>query len=125
MASSIVLHQPVSEKVIRHSLNNSLSAIQLLLQKLQEKEYFFLQNEKIGNYCFDFYHPTYKIAIDIDAYAHEFSEVYSNDAPKKLHIRSMGIVVFRFTDYQILTDIEEILRAIKNQIKLSNKAYAI
>lgn len=125
MASSLVLHQPLSEKVIRHSLNNSLPAIQLLKQKFIDKKYSFLQNKNIANYSFDFYHPTYKIAVDIDGYAHEYEEVYSNDAPKKLYIHSLGIVVFKFTDYQVLTDIEEIIRAIKNQIKLKNPTYNV
>lgn len=125
MATSIILHQPVSEKVIRHSLDNSLPAIQLLQQKLTAKEFFFHQNVKIQNYSFDFYNPSYKIAIDIDGYAHEFSEVFSNDASKKLYINSLGIVVFKFTDYQILTDIEEIVRAIKNQIKSLTTSHAV
>ncbi|MDY8136591.1 DUF559 domain-containing protein [Aquimarina sp. 2201CG5-10] len=117
MSSQIVLHQPVSEKIIRHSLDNSISSVNQLHQKLKEKGYHFLRDHKNGNYCFDFYNPQLKIAIEIDGYAHEFSDVYSNDKQKRLYIHSLGITVLRFTDYQILTDIEEILRAIKNQIK--------
>lgn len=120
MNASIVLHRPISEKIIRYSLNNSLSAIELLHQKLADKRLHFTQNKNMANYNFDFYNKKYKIAIDIDGYAHEFSDIYSNDLPKKLYINSLGITVFRFTDYQILTDVEEILRAIKTHIKLQH-----
>ncbi|MBQ4818538.1 DUF559 domain-containing protein [Aquimarina sp. MMG016] len=119
MSSTIILHQPIPEKVIKHSLDNSISTVQILQQKLIEKGFVFLQNQKIGNYNFNFYCSKHKIAIEIDGYAHEFSDVYSKDLPKKLHIHSLGIVVFRFTDYQVLTDIEEIIRAVKNHIKTS------
>ncbi|MFD2564173.1 endonuclease domain-containing protein [Aquimarina rubra] len=119
MASQIILHQPESEKIIRYSLNNSIPATEELYRKLIDKGFFFKRDHKINNYTFDFYSPLLKIAIEIDGYAHEFTDVYSQDAPKKLHIHSLGITVLRFTDYQILVDIEEIIRALKHQIKLS------
>ncbi|WP_298317982.1 endonuclease domain-containing protein [uncultured Aquimarina sp.] len=122
MASQIVFHRPESEKTIRYSLNNSIPATEELYKRLIEKGFLFKRNHKIHNYTFDFYCPSLKIAIEIDGYAHEFSEVYSQDTPKKLHIHSLGITVLRFTDYQILVDIEEIFRALKHQIKLSNRS---
>jgi len=116
MSTHLMIHQPKSEKKIRHSLNNSLPAIETLLKKLTEKGLYFLQNQKIGNYLFNFYAPKHKIAIEIDGYAHEFSEIYNMDKAKKLYVKSLGITVLRFTDYQVLTDIEEIIRAVKQQM---------
>ncbi|WP_103072356.1 endonuclease domain-containing protein [Aquimarina sediminis] len=112
-SQTIPLYQKVSEKIIRHSLDNSITAIDKLQQKLKEKGFFFIKNQVIKNYKFDFYSPHSKVAIEIDGYAHEFSDVYNLDAPKKLFISSLGITVLKFTDYQILTDIEEITRTIK------------
>ena len=125
MTSKIILHQPESEKIIRYSLNNSIQANEKLYQKLIQKGFYFIQNHTIHNYTFDFYCPSLKIALEIDGYAHEFEDIYSQDAPKKLHIHSLGITVFRFTDYQILVDIEEILRALKHEIKLNQGTYVV
>ncbi len=122
MRSQIVLHQPESEKVIRYSLNNSIPATEELYKRFIEKGFFFDRNYKINNYTFDFYAPLLKIAIEIDGYAHEFSDVLSQDEPKTLYIQSLGITVLKFTDYQILVDIEEIIRAVKHQIKLSRQS---
>ena len=119
MISPITLHQPQTEKIIRYSLNNSISVKEELATRLIGKGFQFLRNQKISNYTFDFYCPNLKIAIEIDGYAHEFSDIYNLDRPKKLKINSLGITVLRFTDHQILIDIEEIFRAIKNHIKLS------
>lgn len=125
MTPKIIIHQPESEKTIRYSLNNSIQATEKLYQKVIEKGFYFIQNHTILNYTFDLYCPSLKIAIEIDGYAHEFEDVYSQDAPKKLHIHSLGITVLRFTDYQILVDIEEVLRAIKHQIKLNKNTYVV
>ncbi|MEW7277266.1 DUF559 domain-containing protein [Aquimarina sp. 2201CG1-2-11] len=114
--STIPLFQKTSEHVIRHSLDNSINAIDQLHQTLIEKGFKFLRNKTISNYKFDFYCPESKTAIEIDSYAHEFSDIYNLDAPKKFSIASLGITVLKFTDYQILTDIEEIVRALKNQV---------
>lgn len=126
MASRVILHQPKSETIVRHSLNNSLSATEKLHQELTKKGFNFIRDYTIHNYSFDFYCPKLKIALEIDGYAHEFSDVFSQDAPKKLHIHSLGITVFKFTDYQILVDIEEIIRALKHQAQLlSQNTYVV
>ncbi|WP_108807880.1 endonuclease domain-containing protein [Aquimarina spinulae] len=120
-SQTIPLYQKVSEKIIRHSLDSSITSIDQLHQKLIEKGFHFLRNKTVKNYNFDFYCGTSKIAIEIDSYAHEFSDIHNLDAPKKLFISSLGITVLRFTDYQILTDIEEIIRTVKNQIKTATE----
>ncbi len=118
MSSQIIpLHKKVSEKVIRHSLNNTINAAHTLQLELDKRGYQFLQDQKIGHYSFDFYCPKLRIAIEIDGYAHSFLDVHNQDAPKKLHISSLGITVLRFTDYQVLVDLDEVFRALKNQIQ--------
>ncbi len=120
MSSQVIpLYQKVSEKVIRHTLNNTIHTINTFDEELRRKGYCFLRNQKIDRYQFNFYCPKLKIAIEIDGYAHEFTDIHNLDAPKKLHISSLGITVLRFTDYQVLVDPEEIFRTLKNQIQSS------
>ncbi len=111
---TISIHQKVPETVIRHSLDNTIRAIDLLEIKLKEKGYQFLRNQNIGHYHFDFYAPQLRVAIEIDGYAHEFSDIYNQDAPKTLFISSLGINVLRFTDYQVLIDIDDVFRRLKH-----------
>ena len=122
---TIALHQKVPEKIIKHSLNNKLEVIHSLEKKLNEKGYHFLQSQTIGRYHFDFFCPKLRIAIEIDGYAHEFTDIYNLDAPKKLFISSLGITVLRFTDHQVLVDMDEILRTIRQQIKSSGTPYVV
>ncbi len=122
MIATIGIHQPKPEKVIRYALNNSISVKETLEQQLIAKGYHFLTHHRIGNYTFDFFCPHLKIAIEVDSYAHEFSDIYNLDAPKKLHIHSLGITVLRYTDHQILVDVEEIFRALKYHGKPATSA---
>ncbi len=118
ISQTISLFQKTSENIIRHSLDNSILAIDQLNGILKEKGFHFQRNRSISNYKFDFYCSKSKVAIEIDSYAHEFSDIYNLDAPKKFTIASLGITVLKFTDYQILTDIEEITRAIRIHVKI-------
>lgn len=120
MSSQISIYRPKTEKVIRYSLNNALSAIEKLALELNRKGFLFERNFVISNYNFDFFCLKSRVAIEIDSYAHEYSDVLSRDAAKKLYIQSYGITVFKFTDYQILTDMEEIIRALKYHQSQSN-----
>ncbi len=127
MSSQIIpVHQKLPEKVIRHSLNNTLNATQILQQELTKRGHHFLVAQKIGRYNFDFYCPKLNIAIEIDGYANGFLDVHNQDASKKLYIASLGITVLRFTDYQVLVDLDEIFRTLKNQIQSSTtNSYAV
>ncbi|MEW7290817.1 endonuclease domain-containing protein [Aquimarina sp. 2304DJ70-9] len=118
-SQSIPLYQKVSEEVVRHSLNNTTRAIDILEQELNKKGYHFVLNQKIGHYNFNFYCPKLRVAIEIDGYAHEFLDIHNQDAPKKLFISSLGITVLRFTDYQIFVDMDEVFRILKNHIQSS------
>jgi len=104
-----------------HYLNNSMMIINQLENTFKEKGFQFLRNYAIENYTFDFYFPDSKIGIEIDSYAHELSDIYNLDAPKKLSIPSLGVTVLRITDYQILTDVEDIIRTIKYHIQTTKR----
>ena len=112
MHTSFTISQIVS-KPIKHSLYNALPAMNSLEKLLVEKEFSFLKNYRVGQYHFDYYCPNFKIALEVDEYLYEPIDAYSSDSLKKLTIPSLGIQVLKFTDYHILTDPEEILRAIK------------
>ncbi|RZS92288.1 DUF559 domain-containing protein [Aquimarina brevivitae] len=112
-------------KPIRHVLTNTHQAIALLEAHLQLKELPFIKDYSIENYRFHFYSPTYKMAIEIDSYVNESYPVFNTDQLKKLSIYSLGVHVFRFTDYQILTDMEEVSRTLKHYIKIHSNAHVL
>ncbi|UZO81074.1 endonuclease domain-containing protein [Aquimarina sp. ERC-38] len=99
--------------VIRHSLHNALPSMTQLEELLNDKGFTFSKNHRIHHYHFDFYDSKHKIALKIDDYLEEFDSVNNTNSIKKLYIPSLQVHVLKFTDYHILTDPEEIIRAIK------------
>ncbi|MBP2832445.1 DUF559 domain-containing protein [Aquimarina sp. U1-2] len=114
------LYRKKPEDRIKHTLDNTIKSTNLLATKLYQKGYEFQKNHHIDTYNFDFYCPKLKIAIEIDGYTHEFEDIYNLDATKKLYISFLDITVLRFSDYQILVDIDQVLRTIKNQVFIAS-----
>lgn len=110
---------PTAKTIIQHSLTNSQCATQTLEQLLADRNlsnYTFSSKVRMGYYNFDFYSEDLRLAIEIDSYINAHTGVPNGDSTKKLFVASLGIHVLRFTDYQILTDCDEIIRLIKQHI---------
>ena len=53
------------------------------------------------------------LGIEVDGYSHEFLEVYNKDTIKEKRMNVLGITVLRFSDDEVLKDMENVLRAIE------------
>jgi len=53
------------------------------------------------------------LGIEVDGYSHQFLEVYNRDGEKEKRMNECGIKVLRFSDEQVLKDMENVLRAIE------------
>lgn len=104
---------------IQHSLTDAPCAIvelQNIIATSSLSSYKFISDVHKGCYSFDLYCQELQLAIEIDGYINDPCGTPNGDQPKKLFVASLGISVLRFTDYQILTDHDEILRIIKHCI---------
>ena len=110
--------QAASTPAVYHTLTDAMDAIQVLKLILQENTFGnhlrFEENVRIGSYVFDFYSPELKLAIDVESFLAESKDLSNQEVPKRLFIPSLHIHMLRFTDYQVLTDTDEILRIIRS-----------
>lgn len=65
------------------------------------------------NYLFDYYSANYKIALQVDAHTGVEEDVYNMEGIKMFKIPSLGITVLKISDYQLLTDLDEIARRLR------------
>ena len=65
------------------------------------------------HYILDFYCYELQLGIEVDGYSHQFIEVYQKDIVKEGRMKELGITVLRFSDEQVLKDMENVLRAIE------------
>ena len=107
------------KELARQLRNNSTKSEIRLWQKLKRKQlygYDFHRQKPIDNYILDFYCNELKLGIEVDGYSHQFLEVFQKDTIKEQRMNALGIEVLRFRDWQVLNDMENVLRAIEYYI---------
>ena len=78
--------------------------------------YDFHRQKPIDNYILDFFCHELMLGIEIDGYSHELIEIFEKDTKKTKKMKELGITVLRFSDYQVLKEMENVLRAIEQYI---------
>ena len=61
------------------------------------------------------------LGIEVDGCSHEFLEVYIKDTIKEKRMNELGITVLRFSDEQVLKEMENVIRAIEFYIYENEK----
>ena len=94
------------KKLARELRNNSTKAeIKLwneLLKAGKMKGYSFLRQRPVGNYIADFMCKELYLIVGVDGISHEGKE--DKDAERDKVLSAMGFVVMRFTDFDVLQD---------------------
>jgi very-short-patch-repair endonuclease len=112
----IIPYNPKLKELARDLRNNSTKAEVILWLKLKGKYmhgYDFHRQKPIDNYILDFFCHELMLGIEVDGYSHEFLEVYNKDTIKENRMNELGISVLRFSDEQVLKDMENVLRAVE------------
>ncbi len=71
----------------------------------------FYRQRIIGDYIVDFYCHDKKIVIELDGDPHYFDGQH-NDKLRDEHLKRLGIKVLRFTNIEVLKDLDMVLRRI-------------
>ena len=103
----------------RQLRNNSTKSEIRLWQKLKRNQmhgYDFHRQKPIDEYIVDFFCNKLQLAIECDGYSHEILEVWEKDVKKTNRLNTLGIEVLRFSDYQIMNDMDNVLRSIEDHI---------
>ncbi len=97
---------------------NSTLAEVILWNELKGKQfegYDFHRQKPIGNYIVDFYCPKLNLVIEIDGSSHYDREVY--DEKREKYLRSLGLNILRFNDYDIKISLDGVLVYLADWIK--------
>ncbi len=78
--------------------------------------YDFHRQKPIDEYIVDFFCNKLQLVIECDGYSHEIQEVYEKDLKKTKRLNELGIYVLRFSDFQIMNDVDNVIRAIEDYI---------
>ena len=114
-----IIYNPILKELARQLRNNSTKAeikLWTYLRRGQMYNYDFHRQKPIDEYIVDFFCNKLQLAIECDGYSHELLDVYNKDVKKTKRLNDLGIYVIRFSDYQVVNDIDNVLRAIEDYI---------
>ncbi|MHB1049188.1 MAG: endonuclease domain-containing protein [Bacteroidota bacterium] len=72
------------------------------------KGYGFRRQRPVLNYIADFLCKPLMLVIEVDGYTHQFEDVHKKDVRKQRDLESAGFIVIRFTDDEVLHNIENV-----------------
>ena len=115
----IIPYNPKLTALARQLRNNATKSEIFLWLKLKGKQmvgYDFNRQKPIDNYILDFFCIELMLGLEVDGYSHQILEVFQKDVIKEERMKEFGITVLRFTDEQVIKDMENVLRAIEHYI---------
>ena len=99
---------------------NETEAEKMLWSKLCRNQMLGLQFRRqhpINRYIVDFYCVKIKLVIEVDGNIHELPENKVYDIGRSQILNDFGITVIRFTNNQLIDDIEGTIIKIKNKVQ--------
>jgi very-short-patch-repair endonuclease len=99
--------------------SRATSAEQKLWRHLKSKQSGakFRRQYSVDAYVLDFYSAQLRLAIEIDGDSHFTAEAMTYDRERTAYIEGFGIEVMRFTNLEIVDNIEGVLEKIETAIK--------
>lgn len=77
----------------------------------------FTKQKPIGNYIADFYSKECNLVIEVDGCSHDNKFEY--DAARDAYMAEMGITVLRFSDTDVLRNMDGVLNIIRGNITIT------
>ena len=108
-------------KATRDNLRKNLTKAELVLwEVLKDKKLCgrkFRRQHSIGHYIADFYCTSERLIIELDGQHHFTPEGVVKDLDRDIHLAMMNIKVLRFENKEILNNLTDVLKVIKDTFK--------
>ena len=107
------------KEISRQLRENMTDAERHLWAKIRMKQvngYQFYRQKPIGDYIVDFFCPRAKLVIELDGSHHLVGETMEYDRIRDDYLSSLGLRVLRFTNTDVLTNIEGVVEHIEEKI---------
>ena len=87
------------------------------LRRKQLHEVPFYRQKPIGSYIVDFYAPAARLVVEVDGPQHQDATRAQNDAHRDESLKSQGLRVIRFTNLQVLNDLDSVVLVVAEALK--------
>ncbi len=110
-----VFNRPSTRPKRKNLRKSQTEAETALWQRLRDKEfmeYKFYRQYGIGEYTADFHCPQQRLVIEIDGSQHYTDDGREYDESREKYMNSLGIKTIRFSNLDVLQNIEGVLSEI-------------
>ncbi len=104
---------------LRENMTDAERRLWAKIRMRQLKGYRFYRQKPVGDYIVDFFCPKAKLVIEIDGSHHLVGETIKYDRIRDDYLSSLGLRVLRFSNSDVLTHIEGVVKRIEDKIPLS------
>ncbi len=99
---------------------NMTAAEKALWTELRNRKfcgYKFRRQHPVGRYIVDFFCPGKGLVIEIDGGIHNLEEKLEKDTNRAAELDRLGLTVIRFTNEEVLTNLNSVMGKIKSAIQ--------
>jgi very-short-patch-repair endonuclease len=97
---------------LRQNMTDAERTLWSRIRRKQIRGFQFYRQKNIGDYIVDFYCPRGKLIIEVDGGQHYCAEKASGDRKRDRHLWGLRFRVMRFSDREVLRDIDSVAEAI-------------
>ena len=115
-----IFNTSLSKKGRRDLRKRSTSLEKIVWLKIRNRQienYKFRRQYSIGKYIVDFYCPEKKLVVEIDGDSHFQDEAILYDIVREKYIRTLNIEILRFTNKDVMDNIDGVLFKIAHKLK--------
>jgi len=106
----------VLSRQLRKNLTDAERLLWLKIKRRQIKNYQFTRQKPIGNYIADFYCKKARLVIEVDGGQHYENNNIKKDQKKDESFKKLGLRIIRFTNLDILKNIDNVVDKIYREI---------
>jgi very-short-patch-repair endonuclease len=107
--------RPVARR-LRRRMTKSERALWARLRSKQVHGLTFRRQVIIRRYIVDFFCRPIRLAIEVDGISHDDPFVFRRDHIREQALTHLGITVIRFSSRDVLTDIDNVVRAVEGSV---------
>lgn len=109
-------HLVEKAKQLRRAMTKAEACLWCKIKNRQLLNVDFDRQRPINKYIVDFYCKELYLAIEIDGKSHDFEESKAYDDYRQKELEELGVHFLRFTDNEVLKNIEGVFMAIENWV---------
>lgn len=103
-------------RLLRTAISEPEQKLWYFLRRKQLKGLKFKRQYSVGRYVVDFYCHAGRLAIEVDGDSHYTTQGETYDQERTEYLNACGIQVMRFTNKEVMENIEEVLGAIASML---------